>query len=129
MRKIPKGEIGFDYMQVARVGLLDVLWAGILSGTPAELLGQSLEVLRSTVLLAGSPVKNGRFLEAGEKPSLPGRRKDGHGVSIANEPQPPMAARFLQNIFPDAASRTLDLAKLTDRKPQVFQLLGAGRNP
>jgi hypothetical protein len=42
---------------------------------------------------------------------------------------PPMAARFLQNIFPDAASRTLDLAKLTDRKPPVFQLLGAGRNP
>ena len=87
-------------MQVARVGLLDVLWAGILSGTPAELLGQSLEVLRSTVLLAGSPVKNGRFLEAGEKPSLPGRRKDGHGGSIANEPQPPHGGPVPAEYFP-----------------------------
>jgi PAS domain S-box-containing protein len=45
--------------------------------TPAELLGQSLEVLLPTVLLAESPVPNSRFQEAGEKPSLPGRRKDG----------------------------------------------------
>ncbi len=39
---------------------------------------------------------------------------------------PRMAARLLQNIFPDPASRTLDLAKLTDRELQVFQLLGGG---
>jgi DNA-binding NarL/FixJ family response regulator len=39
---------------------------------------------------------------------------------------PRMAARLLQNIFPDSASRTLDLAKLTDRELQVFQLLGGG---
>jgi DNA-binding NarL/FixJ family response regulator len=37
-----------------------------------------------------------------------------------------MAARLLQNIFPDPASRALDLAKLTDRELQVFQLLGGG---
>ncbi len=45
--------------------------------TCAELRGQTLEILLPTALQAGSPVKNGRFLEAGEKPSLPGRRKDG----------------------------------------------------
>jgi len=45
--------------------------------TPAELLGQSLEVLLPSVLLAGSPLNNGHLLEAGEKPCLPGRRKDG----------------------------------------------------
>jgi len=39
---------------------------------------------------------------------------------------PRMAARLLQNIFPDPSSRTLDLAKLTDRELQVFQLLGGG---
>lgn len=39
---------------------------------------------------------------------------------------PRMAARLLQNIFPDPASRTFDLAKLTDRELQVFELLGAG---
>jgi DNA-binding NarL/FixJ family response regulator len=39
---------------------------------------------------------------------------------------PRMAARLLQNIFPDSASRALDLAKLTDRELQVFQLLGSG---
>lgn len=39
---------------------------------------------------------------------------------------PRMAARLLQNIFPDPASRTLDLAKLSDRELQVFQLLGSG---
>jgi DNA-binding NarL/FixJ family response regulator len=37
-----------------------------------------------------------------------------------------MSVRLLQNIFPDPASRTLDLAKLTDRELQVFQLLGGG---
>ena len=45
--------------------------------TPAELRGQSLEVLLPTGLLAGDSMENGRFLEAGEKPCLPGRRKDG----------------------------------------------------
>ncbi len=45
--------------------------------TPAELRGQSLEVLLPSALQAGSPAKNGRFPETGEKPSLPGRRKDG----------------------------------------------------
>jgi DNA-binding NarL/FixJ family response regulator len=39
---------------------------------------------------------------------------------------PRMAARLLQNIFPDPASQTLNLAKLTDRELQVFQLLGGG---
>ena len=39
---------------------------------------------------------------------------------------PRMSVRLLQNIFPDPASRTLDLAKLTDRELQVFQLLGGG---
>jgi len=39
---------------------------------------------------------------------------------------PRMASRLLQNIFPDSASRALDLAKLTDRELQVFQLLGSG---
>lgn len=45
--------------------------------TPAELLGQSLEVLLPWVLLAGSTLNTGHFLEAGQKPCLPGRRKDG----------------------------------------------------
>jgi PAS domain S-box-containing protein len=45
--------------------------------TPAELRGQSLEVLLPSALQVGSFVNNGRFPEAGEKPSLPGRRKDG----------------------------------------------------
>jgi len=39
---------------------------------------------------------------------------------------PRMSVRLLQNIFPDPASRTLDLTKLTDRELQVFQLLGGG---
>jgi DNA-binding NarL/FixJ family response regulator len=39
---------------------------------------------------------------------------------------PRMAVRLLQNIFPDPASRTPYLAKLTDRELQVFQLLGGG---
>jgi len=44
---------------------------------PVELLGQSLEVLLPSALQAGSPLKNGCFLEAGGKPSLVGRRKTG----------------------------------------------------
>ena len=44
---------------------------------PVELLGQSLEVLLPSALQAGSPLKNGCFLEAGGKPSLVGRRKAG----------------------------------------------------
>ncbi len=39
---------------------------------------------------------------------------------------PRMAANLLQNIFPDPVSPTVDLAKLSDRELQVFQLLGAG---
>jgi DNA-binding NarL/FixJ family response regulator len=39
---------------------------------------------------------------------------------------PSMYAKLLQNIFPDPASQTPDLAKLTDRELQVFQLLGSG---
>jgi DNA-binding NarL/FixJ family response regulator len=39
---------------------------------------------------------------------------------------PRMAARLIQKIFPDSASRELDLARLTDRELQVFQLLGSG---
>ena len=41
---------------------------------------------------------------------------------------PRMAAKLLQNIFPDPASSSIDLAKLSDRELQVFQLLGAGRS-
>jgi DNA-binding NarL/FixJ family response regulator len=41
---------------------------------------------------------------------------------------PRLSARFLQHIFPDPASRTFDLAKLTDRELRVFQLLGDGRS-
>ena len=39
-----------------------------------------------------------------------------------------MAAKLLQNIFPDPNSNSVDLAKLSDRELQVFQLLGAGRS-
>lgn len=39
---------------------------------------------------------------------------------------PRIAARLMQNIFPDPASRGSDLAKLSDRELQVFQLLGGG---
>lgn len=39
-----------------------------------------------------------------------------------------MAAKLLQNIFPDPISNSVDLAKLSDRELQVFQLLGAGRS-
>ena len=41
----------------------------------------------------------------------------------------PVAARLLHNLFPDPASKGPDLAKLTDREMQVFQLLGAGCPP
>ena len=39
-----------------------------------------------------------------------------------------MAAKLLQNIFPDPCSKTVNLAKLSDREFQVFQLLGCGRS-
>jgi len=45
--------------------------------TPAELRGQSWEVLLPSALLAGSLKENCHSPGAGEKPSLPGRRKDG----------------------------------------------------
>lgn len=41
---------------------------------------------------------------------------------------PRIASRLLNNIFPDPVSQNLDLAKLTDRELQVFQLLGSGLN-
>lgn len=37
-----------------------------------------------------------------------------------------VAARALHNLFPDPASTTPDLARLSDRELQVFQLIGAG---
>jgi len=37
-----------------------------------------------------------------------------------------VAARALHNLFPDPISSTPDLAKLSDRELQVFQLIGAG---
>jgi DNA-binding NarL/FixJ family response regulator len=37
-----------------------------------------------------------------------------------------VAARALHNLFPDPISATPDLAKLSDRELQVFQLIGAG---
>lgn len=37
-----------------------------------------------------------------------------------------VAARALHNLFPDPVSATPDLAKLSDRELQVFQLIGAG---
>ena len=37
-----------------------------------------------------------------------------------------VAARALHNLFPDPASSAPDLAKLSDRELQVFQLIGAG---
>jgi PAS domain S-box-containing protein len=45
--------------------------------TNAELLGQPLEVLLPTFTQVGSTVMSGGVFEAVEKPSLPGRRKDG----------------------------------------------------
>jgi DNA-binding NarL/FixJ family response regulator len=41
---------------------------------------------------------------------------------------PHMSAKLLPKLFPDPASHSGDLAKLSDRELQVFQLLGAGRN-
>lgn len=38
----------------------------------------------------------------------------------------PMAAKLLHNLFPDPQSPTPELATLSDRELQVFQLLGAG---
>ena len=49
----------------------------IFGWTHAELLAQSLEVLLPTFPQAGNSVMNGVFFATGEKPSLPGRRKDG----------------------------------------------------
>jgi DNA-binding NarL/FixJ family response regulator len=37
-----------------------------------------------------------------------------------------VSARLLHSLFPDPASRTPDLAHLSERELQVFQLLGAG---
>ena len=37
-----------------------------------------------------------------------------------------MAARLLHNLFPDPGSVDPDLARLSDRELQVFQMLGAG---
>ena len=39
-----------------------------------------------------------------------------------------MAARLTQNLFPDPASNKPNLAQLSDRELQVFQLLGTGSN-
>ena len=39
------------------------------------------------------------------------------------------SARLLQNLFPDPTSPGSDLAKLTDRELQIFQLLGSGCPP
>ena len=41
----------------------------------------------------------------------------------------PVAARLLHNLFPDSVSREPDLARLSDRELQVFQLLGSGCAP
>ena len=37
-----------------------------------------------------------------------------------------VAARLTHNLFPDAASTSSDLARLSDRELEVFQMLGAG---
>jgi DNA-binding NarL/FixJ family response regulator len=37
-----------------------------------------------------------------------------------------VAARALHNLFPDPANSAPDLARLSDRELQVFQLIGAG---
>lgn len=39
------------------------------------------------------------------------------------------AGRLLHNLFPDPASKTTGLARLSDRELQVFQLLGSGCPP
>jgi PAS domain S-box-containing protein len=49
----------------------------IFGWTNAELLGQPLEVLLPTFTQSGNSVMNGGCFDAVEKPSLPGRRKDG----------------------------------------------------
>ena len=41
---------------------------------------------------------------------------------------PEMSAKLLQNMFPDPLSKTLNMAKLTDREFQVFELIGCGRS-
>jgi DNA-binding NarL/FixJ family response regulator len=41
---------------------------------------------------------------------------------------PEMSAKLPQNIFPDPLSNAVNLAKLTDREFQVFQLIGCGRS-
>lgn len=41
---------------------------------------------------------------------------------------PMMSNKLLKNIFPDPVSGATDLAKLSDRELQVFELLGTGRN-
>lgn len=41
----------------------------------------------------------------------------------------PAKARLLHNLFPDPASTSNDLSKLTDRELQVFQLVGSGCGP
>ncbi len=39
-----------------------------------------------------------------------------------------MKAKVLQNLFPDTASRKMDLSRCSDRELQVFELLGTGRS-
>jgi DNA-binding NarL/FixJ family response regulator len=39
---------------------------------------------------------------------------------------PRMSAKLLQNIFPDPACKSPNMAKLSNRELQVFQLLGSG---
>lgn len=39
-----------------------------------------------------------------------------------------MSNKLLRNIFPDPVSEAVDLAKLSDRELQVFQMLGGGKN-
>ncbi|MEN9674485.1 MAG: Nitrogen regulation protein [Verrucomicrobiota bacterium] len=41
---------------------------------------------------------------------------------------PKTSVRLLENIFPDPLSKTLNLAKLSDREFQVFRMLGCGRS-
>lgn len=41
---------------------------------------------------------------------------------------PVMSNKLLRNIFPDPVSEAVDLAKLSDRELQVFQMLGGGKN-
>jgi DNA-binding CsgD family transcriptional regulator len=41
---------------------------------------------------------------------------------------PTIEVKVLQNLFPDLASRKVDLSKCSDRELQVFELLGVGRS-